>query len=168
MKLVKSLLLGSAAVLAAVAVAEAADLPVKKAAVVAPVNYVKICDAYGSGFFYIPGTDTCLKVGGYVRAEWQYTPGTNQITVGAIGATTLPVNAGTFTATNPTGLGYGNAGAAPWFINTCTFTASTNFTLPNAPVPSTLRMIKSLSCRECPPPPSSIWRRTLRVSRSMM
>ena len=75
MKLVKSLLLGSAAVLAAVAVAEAADLPVKKAAVVAPVNYVKICDVYGSGFFYIPGTDSCVRLGGYVRAEYQYTPG---------------------------------------------------------------------------------------------
>ncbi len=72
MKLVKSLLLGSAAAIAAVAGADAADLPTKKAA---PVNYVKICDAYGSGFFYMPGTDTCVKLGGYVRAEYQYVPG---------------------------------------------------------------------------------------------
>ena len=72
MKVVKSLLLGTAAGFLAVAGAQAADLPSKKAA---PVQYVKICDAYGAGFFYIPGTDTCLRIGGYVRAEYQYTPG---------------------------------------------------------------------------------------------
>lgn len=53
MKLVKSLLLGSAAGLAAVAGAQAADLPVRKAA---PVEYVRVCSAYGVGFFYIPST----------------------------------------------------------------------------------------------------------------
>lgn len=56
MKLVKSLLLGSAAGLVAVAGAQAADLPTKKSA---PVEYVRVCDAYGAGFFYIPGTQTC-------------------------------------------------------------------------------------------------------------
>jgi hypothetical protein len=71
MNIMKSALLGSAATLVAVAGAQAADLPSKKAA---PATYVKVCDAYGAGFFYIPGTDTCLKVGGYVRAEYQYTP----------------------------------------------------------------------------------------------
>src|SRR3954465_4762350 len=69
MKLVKSLLLGSAAGLCAVAGAQAADLPVKKAA---PVEYVRVCTAYGAGFFYIPGTDTCLRVGGRARFEYQY------------------------------------------------------------------------------------------------
>lgn len=68
MKLVKSLLLGSAAGLCAVAGAQAADLPVKKAA---PVEYVRICTAYGAGFFYIPGTDTCLRVGGRARFEYE-------------------------------------------------------------------------------------------------
>jgi hypothetical protein len=68
MKLVKSLL-GSTAGLCAVAGAQAADLPVKKAA---PVEYVRICTAYGAGFFYIPGTDTCLRVGGRARAEFAY------------------------------------------------------------------------------------------------
>jgi hypothetical protein len=48
-----------------VAGAQAADLPVRKAA---PVNYVRICDAY-AGFFYIPDTDTCLKVGGLALFE---------------------------------------------------------------------------------------------------
>ena len=65
-------LLGSAAVIMAVVGAQAADLPSKKAA---PATYVKICDAYGAGFFYIPGGDTCVRLGGYVRAEYQYTPG---------------------------------------------------------------------------------------------
>ena len=37
-----------------------------------PVQYVKICSLYGAGFYYIPGTDTCLKVGGYVRAEMNF------------------------------------------------------------------------------------------------
>ena len=66
MKMVKSLLLGSAAGLVAVAGAQAADLPVKAA----PVQYVKICSLYGVGFYYIPGTDMCLKIGGWVRAEY--------------------------------------------------------------------------------------------------
>jgi hypothetical protein len=66
----KSLLFGSAAVLAAGTGALAADLPT-----VEPVEYVRICDAFGAGFYYIPGTDTCLKVGGYVRAESHYVDG---------------------------------------------------------------------------------------------
>jgi hypothetical protein len=66
MKMVKSLLLGGAAGLVAVASAQAADLPVKAKA----VEYVKICSLYGEGFFYIPGTDTCLKIGGWVRADF--------------------------------------------------------------------------------------------------
>jgi len=69
MKLVKSLLLGSAAGIAAVAGAQAADLPSRKAA---PVEYVRVCSAYGAGFFYIPGTDTCLRVGGRMRAEYTF------------------------------------------------------------------------------------------------
>jgi len=72
MKLVKSLLLGSTAGLLAIAGAQAADLPYRKAA---PIEYVKICDTYGAGFFYIPGTDTCLKVGGQVRAEFTFRSG---------------------------------------------------------------------------------------------
>ena len=49
-----------------VAGARAADLPARQAA---PIEYVRICDAYGAGFFYIPGTDTCLRVGGLALAE---------------------------------------------------------------------------------------------------
>ncbi|MBW7962232.1 porin [Bradyrhizobium sp. BR 10261] len=71
MKLVKSLLLGSAAGLIAVGGAQAADLPVKAKA----VEYVKICSLYGAGFYYMPGTDTCIKFGGYVRADYWGTGG---------------------------------------------------------------------------------------------
>ena len=65
MKTVRTLLLGSAAGLLAVAGAQAADMPVKAK----PVEYVKICTLYGAGFYYIPGTDTCIKIGGYVRVQ---------------------------------------------------------------------------------------------------
>ncbi|QND53722.1 porin [Phyllobacterium sp. 628] len=64
---IKSILLGSAAALVAVTGARAAD-----AVVVAEpeaVEYVRVCDAYGAGFFYIPGTETCLKIGGYLRYD---------------------------------------------------------------------------------------------------
>ena len=37
-----------------------------------PVEYVRICSTHGNGFFYIPGTETCLRVGGRVRAEYLY------------------------------------------------------------------------------------------------
>lgn len=45
--------------------AQAADLPIKAN----PIEYVKICSVYGDGFFYVPGTDTCIKIGGWVRME---------------------------------------------------------------------------------------------------
>lgn len=35
----------------------------------AAVEYVKVCSLYGAGFYYIPGTDTCIKVGGYLRID---------------------------------------------------------------------------------------------------
>ncbi|WP_307060304.1 porin [Ancylobacter vacuolatus] len=66
---IKNVLLGSVAGLAMVGTAAAADLPVKAKA----AEYVKICSTYGAGFYYIPGTDTCLKVGGYVTADTYYT-----------------------------------------------------------------------------------------------
>lgn len=68
MKMVKSLLLGTAAGLVAMSGAQAADLPVKAK----PVQYVKICSLYGAGFYYIPGTDMCLKIGGWVRQQIGY------------------------------------------------------------------------------------------------
>ncbi|MFD1694675.1 porin [Roseibium aestuarii] len=61
----KSVLLAAAAA-AAATTAQAADLPVAAE----PVDYVKVCDAYGAQFYYIPGTDTCLRVGGRVRVQY--------------------------------------------------------------------------------------------------
>ncbi|MDR6658466.1 hypothetical protein J2W51_001008 [Tardiphaga robiniae] len=65
MTMIKSLILGSAAGLIAIGGAQAADLPVKAKA----VEYVKICSLYGAGFYYIPGTDTCIKIGGAIRLD---------------------------------------------------------------------------------------------------
>ncbi|MBI0001221.1 porin [Bartonella sp. W8122] len=63
---IKSLLLGSAAALIAVSGARAADVVVAEPE---PVEYVRVCDAYGEGYFYIPGTETCMRISGYVRAD---------------------------------------------------------------------------------------------------
>jgi Porin subfamily len=68
MRMVRSLLLGSAAGVVAVAGAQAADMPVKAK----PVEYVKICSLYGDGFFYLPGTETCIRLGGSVQADYFY------------------------------------------------------------------------------------------------
>jgi hypothetical protein len=64
---IKSLLLGSAAALVAVSGARAADAII--AAEPEPVEYVRVCDAFGTGYFYIPGTETCLRIHGYVRYD---------------------------------------------------------------------------------------------------
>ena len=61
MKTLKSLLLGSGAGLIAMTAAQAADLPVKAK----PIEYVRICSLYGQGFYYMPGTDLCIKIGGW-------------------------------------------------------------------------------------------------------
>jgi Porin subfamily len=99
MKVVKSLLLGSAAGLLTVAGAQAADLPTRKAA---PINYVRICDAYGAGFFYIPGTETCLKVGGLALFEAR------------IFNTPYSISSGFFSASTAAGLVAG-LGPVPFF-----------------------------------------------------
>ena len=81
MRMVKSLLLGGAAGLVAVAGAQAADFPVKAKA--PAVQYVKICSLYGAGFYYIPGTDTCLKIGGYIRTQVEWNAGNGGVAVGS-------------------------------------------------------------------------------------
>jgi hypothetical protein len=60
----KTLFLGSAAVLAVGGVAQAADFKQ-----VEPIAYVKICDAFGTGYWYIPGTDTCIRIQGHVLTD---------------------------------------------------------------------------------------------------
>src|SRR5215470_3865721 len=81
---VKRVLLGSAAGVFAVAGAQAADLPVKAK----PVEYVKVCSLYGAGFWYVPGTDTCIKVGAYTKLDVNYNAGGggNPVGGGAQGA----------------------------------------------------------------------------------
>jgi hypothetical protein len=63
----KALLLGSATAIAVAGGAQAADLSVAE-----PVDYVKVCDAFGTGYWYIPGTDTCLKIWGFVDFKVGY------------------------------------------------------------------------------------------------
>jgi len=64
-KAARSLLFGSATALTVLGGAQATDLPTKAKA----VEYVKVCSIYGAVFYYIPGTDTCLKLGGYLRID---------------------------------------------------------------------------------------------------
>lgn len=78
MKKLKTLLLGSAAGLLVMTGAQAADLPVKAR----PVEYVRVCSLYGAGFYYIPGTDTCIRIGGELRAEYGFGDGNAGFTLG--------------------------------------------------------------------------------------
>jgi hypothetical protein len=67
----KSLLIGSAAVMAvSTGGAKAADAIVM--AEPEPMEYVRICDVYGTGFFYIPGTETCMHINGYYRFQLNF------------------------------------------------------------------------------------------------
>jgi hypothetical protein len=72
MNITKSLMLGTAAGFVALTGAQAADLPVKAKA----VEYVKVCSLYGAGFYYIPGTDTCIRIGGAIRLDVAFNGGT--------------------------------------------------------------------------------------------
>ncbi len=65
MKILSSLLLGSAAVLAAVGAGQAAELHGKAKT----ADQMKNCSLYGAGFHYVPSTGVCIKVGGWTRAE---------------------------------------------------------------------------------------------------
>jgi len=107
MTLMKSLLLGSAAGIVAVASAQAADLPTKKGA--PAVQYVQICTITVSGKpvvgFTLPGSDTCMHFTGYITGQieggnlqtgyaLQYSPGAATVT--ASGTPLAPtVTAGT-------------------------------------------------------------------------
>src|SRR5271165_1353892 len=95
MKMVKALLLGTAAGFVAVAGAQAADMPVTGAA----VQYVKICNLYGDGFYYLPGTNICVKIGGYVRTQLSWGVGSS----GTFG----PFQTGSASGT-PVAVGYSN------------------------------------------------------------
>src|SRR6202000_3158917 len=86
----KSILLGSAAGLVAVAAAQAADLPTRKSA---PAEYVKVCNVGGMAGFVLPGSDTCFKISGSVVVHaiggnlekqyvWTFKPGSATYAVG--------------------------------------------------------------------------------------
>lgn len=76
MKMVKSLLLGTASGFVAVAgAAQAADMPVKAR----PVEYVKICSLYGDGYYYIPGSDTCIRIGGHTQFDVAWNAGQGNV-----------------------------------------------------------------------------------------
>ncbi|WOH63748.1 porin [Bradyrhizobium sp. BWA-3-5] len=71
MRRIKAIGLGTAASFMTFATAQAADLPVKAK----PVEYVKVCSLYGAGFWYIPGTDTCIQLSGYLRVDTTFNGG---------------------------------------------------------------------------------------------
>jgi hypothetical protein len=71
MKFINSMLLGSAALVLAGA-AQAADVPSPQPRPSADANK---CAAWGAGYYYLPFSNTCLKIGGVVRAEYFLRPG---------------------------------------------------------------------------------------------
>jgi hypothetical protein len=71
MRIAASHLLGSAAVFVAISGVQAADRLARDQ----PAQSVNICTLYGDGFYYIPGTDTCLRLGGYLRIQADYNMG---------------------------------------------------------------------------------------------
>jgi hypothetical protein len=77
MKIPRLLFLGCAAVLVAHAPVRAAELHGKAK----PLAREKSCSAYGAGFRRMPGSDLCVKIGGWARAE---TSGGNGINWGAL------------------------------------------------------------------------------------
>ena len=98
MTLIKSLLLGSAAGIVAVATAQAADLPTRKAA---PVEYVRVCNVGGITGWTLPGSDTCVKFSGYITAQFeggnlktQYNLGQHFDLEGITGVAPLPFGTG--------------------------------------------------------------------------
>jgi len=62
-----SLALTSIAGLFASSTAWAADMPLGKAR---PAEGLEICTAFGAGFFRVPGTGTCIRIGGRIRSEF--------------------------------------------------------------------------------------------------
>ncbi|MDD9333591.1 MAG: porin, partial [Bartonella sp.] len=64
---IKTFLLSSTLALSGVSGSQAAStIPAEPE----PIEYVRACDAYGAGYFYIPGTETCIRVSGNVRADF--------------------------------------------------------------------------------------------------
>src|SRR4051812_48330008 len=128
MRVVRSLLLGSAAGLLTVAGAQAADLPAMKAA---PVNYVRICDAYGAGFFYIPDTDTCLKVGGLALFETRIFNTPYSIGAGFTSANAATPNTGPWRLRHTRNFAAGN-----WPVTSCGPRSPASILVPSSCIPA--------------------------------
>jgi len=103
-------LLGTAAATIAVAGAasgaQAADALLKKAP---PIQYVRICDRYGSNFFQLPGSSICLQLRGQVQSDNVYQPTHDIVFVspskttgsyGGLGGATVGAPGGTGNAPN--------------------------------------------------------------------
>src|SRR5262249_55459911 len=73
-----------------------------------PIEYVRVCSLYGAGFWYVPGTDTCLAMGSYIReqVEWNAGNGGTPIGIGANDA----ASAGRFTRTDTSQLAFRTRG----------------------------------------------------------
>ena len=80
--------------------AQAADAAIKKAP---PIQFVRICDQYGYGFFQIPGSSICLQLRGQIQSDNAYQPTHDFMSVSP-SKTTGSYDGGTFkgaTTANP-------------------------------------------------------------------
>jgi hypothetical protein len=110
MNALRFLLLGTATALFPGASAEADDVPMK----VSSEQYVKVCGgSFGDGFYYIPGTNTCLKMGGYWRAQTEYNMGAGGV---AIGTNPTESPQARFTRDNTNDINYRVRGLIVWDI----------------------------------------------------
>jgi hypothetical protein len=76
---------------------------------------VKICNLYGDGFYYLPGTDICVKIGGYVRAEYAYLGGSSMTNEQFNGGPSVAL-AGNGVVTNAGSAGFQNRWDGPDFV----------------------------------------------------
>ncbi|MGD1886815.1 MAG: porin [Cohaesibacteraceae bacterium] len=119
----KSLLLGSAAALATVSGAQAADLGLP----VAAVNYVQICSIGSFTGFLLPGSDVCFDISGYARGQLTWSEEIDPFAWETGDAITL------FSALGDT------AAAQPWGPTVgATVTIAAGTPLPNAPTQAQL------------------------------
>jgi len=49
--------------------AQAENAPPKKSA---PVDHVRNCATHGAGYFSVPGSETCVRIGGRARYDYDY------------------------------------------------------------------------------------------------
>src|SRR5579863_3940062 len=120
----RQVLLGSAAGIFTVVGgvgAQAADLPVKAPPpAAAPVNYVRVCDIYGAGFYYIPGTDTCIKLGVFNKLDVGYGRNDGGMPFGLSGNATGGNTGGRFDRTDTAMWGFDVQAKMSWDLRTQT------------------------------------------------